>query len=279
MRLHSVGGSIRHFFYNSSAIALVLGAGFCLADSAMAQDGGTFLVPEIIVEGSTLSDGGVDVAKQGSSVSVVTGAELEAQQIRHVGDALRSLPGVSVSRTGSFGGLTQVRLRGAEGNHTLVLIDGIEVNDPTNGEFDFSSLSTDQIERIEIIRGAQSGIWGSNALGGVINIVTRNGVGPLKLELTGEGGSFSTVGAGASLSGGTKGFHGRISYNERRTEGFNVAPFGSEEDGSDLKVFSLNGGVQITDALSVSVLLRNSRKTGDRDSEGGGCGYIGGANR
>ena len=274
MRFNSLGGSFRHFQKNSSAIALILGASSCLSQGAFAQDGGVSVLPEIVVEGSTLSSGSVDVARQGSSVSVVTGAELAAQQVRHAGDALRSLPGVSVSRTGSFGGLTQVRLRGAEANHTLVLIDGIEVNDATTGEFDFSSISTDQIERIEVIRGAQSGIWGSNALGGVINIITRKGAGPLKLELIGEGGSYSTVGGGASLSGGNSVFHGRVTYNERRTEGFNVAPFGSEEDGSDLKTFSLNGGMQITKALSVNLVLRNVRKIGDRDTEGGAAGTL-----
>ena len=89
------------------------------------------------------------------------------QQVRHAADALRSLPGVSVSRTGGFGSLTQVRIRGAEGNHTLVLIDGIEANSTTDGEFDFSNLSVEDIERIEVIRGPMSGLYGSNAIGGV----------------------------------------------------------------------------------------------------------------
>ena len=72
-------------------------------------------------------------------MTVITGEELRAQQVRYAADALRSLPGVSVSRSGGFGNLTQVRIRGAEGNHTLVLIDGIEANNTTDGEFDFSN--------------------------------------------------------------------------------------------------------------------------------------------
>src|SRR5690606_6493548 len=108
----------------------------------------------------------------------VTSGELERQQVRHAGDALRGLPGVSVSRLGSVAGQTQVRIRGAEGNHTLVLIDGIVANQPGTGEFDFSDLPADQIERIEVIRGAQSSLYGSGAVGGVVNIITKRGRGP-----------------------------------------------------------------------------------------------------
>ena len=112
-------------------------------------------------------------------MTVVTGEELRRQQVRNAADALRSLPGVSVNRSGGVGNLTQVRIRGAEGNHTLVLIDGIEANNTADGEFDFSNLSAEDIERIEVIRGPMSGLYGSNAVGGVINIITRRGQGPL----------------------------------------------------------------------------------------------------
>ena len=98
--------------------------------------------------------------------------------MRNAAEALRSLPGVAVGRSGGVGNLTQVRIRGAEGNHTLVLIDGIEANNIADGEFDFSNLSAEDIERIEVIRGPMSGLYGSNAVGGVINIITRTGKGP-----------------------------------------------------------------------------------------------------
>ncbi|MGE0700748.1 MAG: TonB-dependent receptor, partial [Hyphomicrobiaceae bacterium] len=139
----------------------------------------------------------------GTSVSVVTGAELADQQVRHAGDALRSLPGVAVSRSGSVASQTQVRIRGAEGNHTLVLIDGIVANQPGTGEFDFSNLPADQIERIEVIRGAQSSLYGSGAIGGVVNVVTKGGRGPLTTSVWSEMGSFKTVESGASVSGGS----------------------------------------------------------------------------
>jgi vitamin B12 transporter len=133
---------------------------------------------------------GVPLEKIGSAVTVVTGEQLRAQQIRNAADALRSLPGVAVSRSGGTGNLTQVRIRGAEAPHTLVLIDGIEANITADGEFDFSNLSADDLERIEIIRGPLSSLYGSNALGGVVNIVTRSGRGPLALTLKSEVGSL-----------------------------------------------------------------------------------------
>jgi vitamin B12 transporter len=108
-----------------------------------------------------------------SAISVITREELDERQVRYVSDALRAVPGLAVNRAGSFGGLTQVRIRGAEGNHTLVLIDGIEMNDPSFSEYDFGNLLVGDIERIEVLRGPQSVLYGSEAIGGVINILTR----------------------------------------------------------------------------------------------------------
>ncbi len=116
---------------------------------------------------------GVPAAEVGSSVTVVTGRELRDRQVRTAADALQSLPGVHVSRNSTAASVTEVRIRGAENNHTLVLIDGVPANDPTSGAYDFSDLSVVDIERIEVIRGAQSVIYGSGAVGGVINIITR----------------------------------------------------------------------------------------------------------
>src|SRR5258706_14246843 len=105
---------------------------------------------------------GVPAETVGTALTVVTGEQLRRHQVRQAADALRSLPGVSVNQTGGSAGLTQVRIRGAEANHTLVLIDGVEANAGTNGEFDFSDLLTEDIERIEVLRGPQSALYGSN---------------------------------------------------------------------------------------------------------------------
>ncbi len=211
---------------------------------------------------------------QGTSVTVVTSEQLKAQQVRHAADALRSLPGVSVNRSGSFGGVTQVRLRGAEGNHTLVLIDGIQVNDTTNGEFDFSDLAAHDIEKIEVIRGAQSSLYGSAAIGGVINIVTRSGKGPVRVTVHGETGSFATRQGGASLSGGTDDIWGRISYLKRERGGYNIAPLGDEDDGSSLSNFSLSGGARLIKGVTLDLTLRRTKKSGERDTEGAVLGQL-----
>src|SRR5690606_39136750 len=157
-----------------------------------------------------------DLAHLGTAVTVVTGEDLQRQQIRHAADALRSLPGVSVNRSGSPAHLTAVRIRGAEHNHTLVLIDGIEANTGSNGAFDFSDLMTEDIERIEVIRGPQSALYGSNAIGGVINIITKSRKGPLRATVRAEVGSFNTKEGAASVSGGTDRIWGAVTVQGQR---------------------------------------------------------------
>lgn len=205
----------------------------------------------------------------GSAVSVVTGDDIRRQQIKYASDALRSLPGVAVNRGGSFGAQTQVRIRGAESNHTLVIVDGVVANDTNNGQFDFSDLSAENIQRIEVIRGPQSGLYGSNAVGGVINIVTKGGRGPAELTVRTEAGAFGTFDYAARLSGGNGNAWGSIAYHERHSTGFNIAPVGVEKDGATLKSLMTKGGARIADGVVLDYTLRYSDKRGDRDTEGG----------
>ena len=143
-----------------------------------------------------------------SSVTVITADQIESQQLRTVPDALAAAPGLNVTQTGGPGGQTSVFLRGTNSNHVKVLIDGIDVSDPSNpnGSFDFGQLLTSDTERIEILRGPQSGLYGSDAIGGVISITTKSGNGPPKFTLSTEGGSFGTTNERASLSGSPSGF-------------------------------------------------------------------------
>ena len=218
---------------------------------------------------------GVPAYTVGSAVTVVTGEEIRRQQIRHAGEALRSLPGVAVGRTGSVGGFTQVRIRGAEGNHTLVLIDGIEANNTADGEFDFSNLSAEEIERIEVIRGPMSGLYGANAVGGVVNIVTRQGRGPLAFTVRTEVGSMNTRDLFARLGGGSDWGHIAVSYHLRGTDGFNIAPVGDERDGARLGAFAVRGGVRLFQGATLDFTLRHTDKTADRDGFGGPAGTLG----
>lgn len=194
---------------------------------------------------------GIPLEKIGTSVSVVTRADLERQQIRNAADALRSLPGVYVSQSGTPGNVTVVRIRGAESRHTLVLIDGVEVNSGTDGFFDFSNLAADDLERIEVLRGPQGGLYGNGALGGVINITTRSGKGPLQLRVQAEAGSLGTTRLGAQLSGGNANAWGSISATAFRTDGFNISTSGNELDGTRIDSFAAKGGIALSSAFRI----------------------------
>jgi vitamin B12 transporter len=228
--------------------------------------------PAGMAESSASGDGagtetvsGIPADEIGSAVSVVTRAELQAQKVRHVAEALRSLPGVAVSKTGGFGSLTQVRIRGAEGNQTLVLIDGIDAGDTANGEFDLSNLLVEDIERIEVIRGGQSGIGGSKAIGGVINIITRDGKGPLTFMARAEGGSFGTRELAGRVSAGNDRFWFSLSGNARDSGGFNISPVGSEDDPWRIGTLNFKGGAVILPGVTLDVVFHKVNKDIDYD--------------
>lgn len=225
-------------------------------------------------EGPGSGGEGVPINRVGSAVSVVTGEQLKASQITHAADALRSLPGVQVNRNGSKAGLTEVRLRGAEGNQTMVLIDGVEVNDPTTGAFDFSNLLADDIERIEVIRGPQSGLYGAGAVGGVVNIVTRSGRGPLTFTGVAEGGSFGTRSVAGRVSAGTDKAWFSASLQHQQADGFNIAPVGTEEDPYRISQLSLRAGAQLMPGVTLDFSVRNARKSAERDAFDGPIGSL-----
>ncbi len=145
------------------------------------------------------------VARTASSVSVVTADEIAARQTRNAPELLNALPGINVVQSGSAGALTSVFTRGTNSNHTKVFIDGIDVTDPVSGNrtFDFGLLTTFDIARLEVLRGPQSGLYGADALGGVIVIYTKDGEGPLQLDALAEAGSFGTINQAVSARGST----------------------------------------------------------------------------
>lgn len=218
--------------------------------------------------GGTASDIAVGVSADtlGTALTVVTGDAIEAGQVRTGAEALRSLPGVSISQQGGMGSVSVARIRGAESNHTLVVVDGVEVNSGIDGVYDFANLSTDDIERIEVLRGPHSGLYGSGALGGVVNIVTRSGKGPARLFVEGEAGSFNTKGGRVGLSGGTDGVWGALTLSSRTSEGIDISPIGAERDGSKLQTLSLKGGVRPLRNLTLQGSLRMSRLDSDYDN-------------
>jgi len=138
-----------------------------------------------------------------SSVTVIDRKEIERKKAATVAELLRDVKGVDVSNSGGPGAQVDVRMRGGNPSHTLVLVDGIRVNSPTSGDFNLATLTTDNVERIEIIRGPMSTLYGSFAAGGVINIITKKGSGPPTFNLLAEGGAFKTAREALDVSGGT----------------------------------------------------------------------------
>ena len=169
-----------------------------------------------------------------SAVEVITGEDLQQRKIRTVAEALRWASGLAVFQSGGLGTTVGVRMRGGTPQQTLVLIDGAIVNSATDGSYDFANLTSDNIERIEILRGSQSMLWGSDAMGGVINITTKRGREKPNISGFVEYGSFNTIREGGSLSGkkGPIDFSGSITRLD--TAGFSAINYrrgAAERDG------------------------------------------------
>jgi len=157
-----------------------------------------------------------------ASVTVITRDEIERQQAKSVTDMLRGLPGITISNNGGAGKTTSIFLRGTESDHVLVLIDGVKVGSATLGTTAFQHLPLEQIDRIEIVRGPRSSLYGSEAIGGVIQIFTRKGGGLLKPFFSLGGGSNNAYKASAGVAGGGKRGWFSLSASGNRTEGFNA---------------------------------------------------------
>jgi len=145
------------------------------------------------------------VEQLGASVSVVPGEDFQTYHYPTLDEALRSVPGVEIRRSGAYGKTTSVTIRGANANQVQVLVDGLRVKSPTLGQVDLSDISPDLIERIEVIRGPQSTLYGADAIGGVINIITRKGKGgPIQATIQQEVGTYDTLVSRATVSGAWK---------------------------------------------------------------------------
>jgi len=155
-----------------------------------------------------------------TSLTVITAEDMRERQAETVLEVLRSAPGLDVVQTGSRGNSASVFIRGSESDHVLVLIDGVEVNSTTTGSFDFAHLTTESIERIEILRGSGGTLYGSEAIGGVIQIFTKAGRGKPEITLSAEGGNGHTHRQVFALRGGTEKLGYSFSASRLETEGF-----------------------------------------------------------
>ena len=209
----------------------------------------------------------IPLASAGPGTTVITREEIEARAPQFLTDLLRDVPGFAVTRNGGPGQQTQLRVRGAEANHVLVLIDGIEANDLTRDDaFDFAHLLAADIERVEIVRGPQSALYGSDALAGVINILTRRAAGT-RAGLAVETGSNGTVDTRASLGGSRGDFDGAVSLDHFQTDGINVSQRGGEIDGYRNTTLNTRAGWQAMPDLRLELSGRYTRADVDTDGD------------
>lgn len=199
----------------------------------------------------------VPLVATGSSVSVIDREQIEARQSVFAVDLLQDVPGFAVSRSGGIGSQTQVRVRGAEANQVLVLIDGIEANDPAgNDEFAFQDLTTWDVERIEVVRGPQSALWGSDALAGVVNVITRRPTGELSGAGFAEAGAFDSMAIGGRLGGEVLGARTSLSLSHLDSNGDNSSRTGVEDDGYENTTASLAVAGNPSDHLGLDFVGR-----------------------
>jgi vitamin B12 transporter len=232
-------------------------------------------LPDVVVSATRIPTPATEVA---SSVTVITQDDIERKQYRTLPDALADVPGLNLVQSGGPGGTTAVFIRGTNANHTKVLIDGVDASDPSSpdGSFDFAHLPLFGVQRIEVLRGPQSGLYGSDAIGGVINIITKAGSGPPHLEASVEGGSYGTFNQAGSASGST----GRVSYafdlSHLHTDSTPVTPLDllppgelRNNDAYDNKSVGAKLGMQLLDNFDVGLVTRyidtDLRFTGDEN--------------
>ncbi|MDO9334803.1 MAG: TonB-dependent receptor [Caulobacter sp.] len=197
-------------------------------------------------------------------LTVITDDEIDARQAVFAADLLTTTPGLSLSRNGGFGGVTTVRTRGAAGDKTLVLVDGVVQNDPSspNGGFDFAAFDLADIARIEILEGPQGSLWGSDAIGGVISFTTRELNG---WRVSAEAGSYASLRATAAGGIATDRFAIGGSVAGYRSDGVSKAANGTEDDGLESWTASVNGRVDISDTVSLDGRIRYNEYDVDID--------------
>jgi vitamin B12 transporter len=217
--------------------------GTILAQTGPAEDG----LDTVIVYGVRMEQ---PLTEAGTSVSIISAEEIEAMGINFALDALALAPGVTINQNGAFGGAGGVRIRGALSEQTLVIIDGVVANDPSSpgGGFNFARFDTASIDRIEVLKGPQSTLWGTDAIGGVVNIVTKRPEQGFGGKVFAEGGSFSSVRGGAEVNGANEAYDFLLAANGNSTDGISKADEkngNTEKDGYESTTLNGRGGLNL----------------------------------
>lgn len=245
---------------NASRLTLVFLLGLP-ASVAYAQ---TESLPEVVISAGQTP---LEADRVGTSNTVLKGDDLRARGFTTVADALRMVPGVSVAPSGSAGGVTQVRIRGGEANHLQVLIDDVPVANVSDLGFDFADFQLDDVDRIEVLRGPQSGIYGSSAQSGVIAIYTKTGRGLAKPEVVAraEYGSRGTNMESLSARGASGPLYGAVTVQNFSTNGYNIARDGNEPDDHRAYTVTAKVGADVNENLNVEGSVRTQRRFAQLD--------------
>ena len=251
------------------ATAIALSATPILSQTAISAE---TEIQEILVSASLVP---IAASRSANAITVIDSEQLRNRAALTVGDLLRDVPGLAVSRSGVQGSQTQIRARGAEANHLLVLIDGVEANDPSQSdELNWGTLSADDIERIEVIRGPQSSMRGSDAMAGVVNIVTRSAEQPFNAKLFTEAGSFSTTRHGFNVGAKQGDFNVRLGVSDTKTDGDNISRTGDEKDGYENTSINLKAGFTVNEEFKLSFSARQSDGMNEFDADGDSDGFV-----
>lgn len=257
-------------YLSAAAAALLLSANGALAETpeiaaAPTDQTDPALLGDVIV---TANRSAQAADRVGQSVTVLTTADIQHSQAVAVADLLVRTPGVTLSRNGGVGAATSLRIRGAETDQTVVVIDGVKLNDPssTGGGYNAGNLLVGDIARIEVLRGAQSTLWGSQAIGGVVNIQTARPRRPLEASLDAEAGERGTRYLRGGVGGAGERAVWRLAASHFTTDGFSTFARGTEDDGYENT--GLSGSLNLKLAQDVSLDLRSVYSDGRVDIDG-----------
>ena len=235
---------------------------------------GLYKLSDVVISATKNQTSTLELA---NSVTVIDSAHIVNSNSSGVFELLKNEYGVSFTRQGGPGTLSNINIRGGNSDHTLVLVDGIEINlnnDPSN-VYDFAFLSTDNIQSIEILRGPQSTIYGSNSLAGVVNIITRKGNGKPSFSLLADGGSYKTYKTSLGMNGAVADFTYFVTLGRSESEGFSVASkkYGNtEKDGYKIDNISSRFGCNFSGNAELNLFMNYNKSKSDYDQFGGKFG-------
>lgn len=256
---------------SASAMAKFIAGSLMLPLSVLSLSGQAFSeqevsnIEEVLVSAYLLP---TVATRSASAITVIDSEQLKNRAAISVSDLLRDIPGLAVSRSGVQGSQTQIRVRGAEANHLLVLIDGVEANDPSQSdELNWGTLTASDIERIEVIRGPQSAVRGSDAMTGVVNIITRSADEPYSANVFVEAGSFSTQNRGFRIGHKADNYDVSLGVSDLESEGANIiANTGTNDnDGYENTNINFKAGLDASEELRFTFSLSRSEGMNEFD--------------